>query len=142
MVIKTKSVFQPAEEEDGLRILITRFYPRGVKKGHFDLWLRELSPSADLLMSYKDDRVKWEEFVAILKNELYSNMDSWETINVLNKDSKNGDITLLCYERSHAHCHRHIVRDIIEEPKRLADFVSEYADDHEGCQMPSLISHK
>ena len=142
MVIKTKSIFQPAEEEDGLRILITRFYPRGVRKEHFDLWLRELSPSADLLMRYKEGRIGWKDFVSVLKQELYSNTDSWETINVLSKDAKDNDITLLCYERSSTPCHRHIVRDIIEQPRRLTDLVSEYADYHEGCQMPRLISNK
>lgn len=140
MTIKTKSIFQPAEEEDGLRILITRFYPRGVKKDHFDLWLRELSPSADLLMNYKEGRIAWDDFITVLKKELYHNTDSWETINVLNNDSKNVNITLLCYERSHTRCHRHIVRDIIEDPERLSHFVSENADDHKRPKMSCLIA--
>lgn len=134
MAIKTKAIHKPAEDEDGLRILITRFYPRGVKKDHFDLWLRELSPSIDLLMKYKQGKIGWLDFVAALKHELYTNTDSWETINVLNKDAKRGgDITLLCYERSNQPCHRHIVRDIIEDPQRLSHFVSEHTYHHERC---------
>jgi uncharacterized protein YeaO (DUF488 family) len=131
MAINTKSIFQPADPADGLRVLITRFYPRGVRKGHFDLWLRELSPSADLLMRYKNGKIDWQTFVRALKHELYSNTDSWQTINVLNEDAKNGGITLLCYERSNQPCHRHIVRDIIEDPKRLAEFVSQHTYHHE-----------
>jgi len=143
MAIKTKAIHRPAEEEDGLRVLITRFYPRGVKKDHFDLWLRELSPSIDLLMKYKNGKIEWHDFAAALKHELYLNTDSWETINILNTDARRGgDITLLCYERSNQPCHRHIVRDIIEDPVRLTNFVSKDTDDHEGCHMSSLIPNK
>jgi hypothetical protein len=40
MAVKTKSIFKPAEENDGIRILITRYYPRGIKTGHFDYWIK------------------------------------------------------------------------------------------------------
>jgi uncharacterized protein YeaO (DUF488 family) len=31
MVIKTKSIYEPSEEnDDGIRVLVTRFYPRGI----------------------------------------------------------------------------------------------------------------
>jgi uncharacterized protein YeaO (DUF488 family) len=50
LVIKTKSIYEPDEENnDGIRVLITRYYPRGVRKDKFDCWIRELSPSRDLL---------------------------------------------------------------------------------------------
>lgn len=53
MVIKTKSIYEPSEEnDDGTRVLITRFCPRGIKKNKFDCWIRELSPSGDLLNNY------------------------------------------------------------------------------------------
>jgi uncharacterized protein YeaO (DUF488 family) len=116
MAIKTKSIYKPASQEDGLRVLITRFYPRGIKKEHFDLWLRELSPSADLLKKYKQGEIKWDDFVVQLKHEL-TNIASRETINKLSNDAKNlnRDITLLCYEPDNQPCHRYIVKDIIEQ---------------------------
>ena len=58
MVIKTKSIYEPSEEnDDGIRVLITRFYPRGIKKKKFDCWIRELSPSGDLLNNYQQANV-------------------------------------------------------------------------------------
>jgi uncharacterized protein YeaO (DUF488 family) len=48
MVIKTKSIYDPSEENDDANLL----YPRGIKKNKFDCWIRELSPSADLLNNY------------------------------------------------------------------------------------------
>lgn len=33
MVIKTRSIYQPSEEnDDGIRLLVTRLYPRGIKR--------------------------------------------------------------------------------------------------------------
>jgi len=61
-VVKTKSIYEPAEEEDGIRVLITRFYPRGVKKSQFDSWVRELSPSKELLFSYKEAKISWAAY--------------------------------------------------------------------------------
>jgi uncharacterized protein YeaO (DUF488 family) len=57
MVIKTKSIYDPSEEnDDGIRVLVTRFYPRAIKKNKFDCWIRELSPSADLLNNYQQGK--------------------------------------------------------------------------------------
>ena len=35
-MIRTKSIYDPKEENDGIRILITRYWPRGIKKEYFD----------------------------------------------------------------------------------------------------------
>src|SRR5438034_3759422 len=49
----TKSIFQPRVKDDGIRILISRFYPRGIERTHFHEWALSLSPSPELLFSYK-----------------------------------------------------------------------------------------
>ena len=56
MAVKTKSIYEPAEAGDGVRVLITRYYPRGVKKDSFDRWVKALSPSRELLSSYRKER--------------------------------------------------------------------------------------
>ena len=52
-MIRTKSIYESKEKLDGLHVLITRFYPWGVKKNHFDIWKKELAPSKQLLKEYK-----------------------------------------------------------------------------------------
>ncbi len=37
------------EPKDGTRLLVMRFWPRGVRKERFDAWMRELAPSVELL---------------------------------------------------------------------------------------------
>lgn len=121
MVIKTKSVFEPAKEEDGVRVLITRYYPRGVKKTHFDYWLQELSPSRNLLFDYKEKRITWSQFENNLLAEIRENKDSLDAIYALHHQGKFfGDVTLLCYEKTGNPCHRHLIRDIIDDPKLLS----------------------
>ena len=61
-MIRTKSIYAPTDQEDGLRILITRFYPRGVRRERYDVWIRSLAPSADLLKRYKNTEINWNDF--------------------------------------------------------------------------------
>lgn len=143
MPVKTKSIFKPAEEEDGIRVLITRYYPRGVRKDHFDLWVRELSPSADLLLKYKEGKVSWAEFKVSFLSEIRDNIDSLEVLYALNNESRNTDITLLCYEKEGQPCHRHLVRDIVEWPELLScHFEPKDTDDHERPAINRLIAYK
>lgn len=142
-MIKTKSVYQPREEEDGIRVLITRFYPRGVRKDHFDYWIRELSPSQSLLKSYKEGERNWGDFKQAFLSELRENIDSLEIIQALNQHIVNYNVTLLCYEKDGTPCHRHMVRDIVENPKLLDSFfVPKDTDDHETIPMQIHVSNK
>ena len=141
VIVKTKSIYQNAEEEDGIRILITRFYPRGIKNTHFDYWIRDLSPSIELLMSYKQGKFNWKDFKFNFLYELKENLNSLEAMHALNFQSKVENITLLCYEKQGHPCHRHLVRDIVENPQSLNTFFeSQFAYNHKRSKIPSLIS--
>jgi uncharacterized protein YeaO (DUF488 family) len=118
MVIITKSIYESAKN-DGYRVLITRYYPRGVSKDRFDEWIPALAPSSGLLFDYKKGRIDWPLFVDRLVDEFRGNLDSQEAIRVLNSKARSVNVTLLCYERSGQKCHRHIVREIIENPEIL-----------------------
>jgi uncharacterized protein YeaO (DUF488 family) len=72
-VIKTKSIYEPDEKDDGIRVLITRYYPRGIGKCKFDCWSKELSPSGNLLKNYRRDSYNWEEFKSAFLSEMRDN---------------------------------------------------------------------
>src|SRR5208337_3486207 len=97
LALLTKSIYEPQEESDGTRVLITRFYPRGVKKDRFDRWVRELSPSSELLHAYKSGVKSWETFAAEFKTQLDANPLSMLAIRSLREESRKGNVTLLCY---------------------------------------------
>lgn len=145
MAVRTKSIFQPKESEDGLRVLITRYYPRGVKKEHFDEWVQQLSPSPTLLFKYKQGEYDWNDFKINFILELRENIDSLDAIYALNEAVRSTDITILCYEKTGQPCHRHLVKDLIEKPSLLWSVLpleSENADNHERIKSSGLVAHE
>lgn len=61
-MIKTKSIYSPSSEDDGLRILVTRYWPRGIKKDAIDRWFRGLGPAPELIKLWKSGGIAWERF--------------------------------------------------------------------------------
>lgn len=141
MVVKTKSIFQPIEKSDGYRVLITRFYPRGVQRAHFHEWASTLSPNPNLLFDYREGKINWDTFKGSFIAQLRDDVASLDAILALNDWGKAHDITLLCFEKSGVPCHRHLVRDIVENPTLLGiRFETEDAYDHERIAMQSHVS--
>lgn len=75
MPITLKRAYDPWKPEDGIRILVERLWPRGIKKedAHVDHWLRDLAPSKELRQWYSHDPNKWEEFRKRYLSELKKN---------------------------------------------------------------------
>jgi len=117
LALKTKSIYEPRSPDDGVRILVTRFYPRGVKKDRFDRWDRRLSPSRELVESYKAGRTAWRQFRISFLKEMNS-LESSSALEELRALSRGGDVTLLCYEKEGERCHRQLVREIVVKKKR------------------------
>jgi uncharacterized protein YeaO (DUF488 family) len=128
-MIKTKSVYQPSQKEDGKRILVSRLHPRGVKKTKYDAWIKELSPSIDLIYEYKKDKITWRKFFLKYKKELENNPESITILKSIRKESKTRNVTLLCFEPEGSPCHRHVLREIIKKQKLLKEnFVPNFFD--------------
>ena len=70
--VRVKRVYEQAAEDDGLRVLVDRLWPRGLakNKAHIDEWLKDVAPSDALRHRFHDQPAKWEEFVAAYGREL------------------------------------------------------------------------
>jgi uncharacterized protein YeaO (DUF488 family) len=110
MTIKTKRVYDKPEEGDGYRVVVMRHRPRFLKKGSYDHWMQELSPSASLLKSYQTRMIDWDTFTASYHKEM---KNSLEAIHELREKSKVTDVTLLCHEGDGENCHRYLLKDLI-----------------------------
>src|SRR5688572_18488332 len=55
MPIKTRRWCVPAEPDDGWRVLVCRYRPRGLPKERetWDVWMRQLGPSPALFAAFK-----------------------------------------------------------------------------------------
>lgn len=70
--IDVRRIYDPPADDDGVRILVDRLWPRGVSKAaaRIDHWPREVSPSDALRKWYQHDPAKWDEFRARFFDEL------------------------------------------------------------------------
>lgn len=112
-MLLTKSLYKNLDKNDGMRILVTRYYPRGVKRENFNEWIRELAPSKELLLSFKNGKIDEEEYEKIFRKEMKNEKSQNILYDIAAKSTKQ-NITLLCYEPEDMFCHRHILADMIK----------------------------
>ncbi|MCX8024423.1 MAG: DUF488 domain-containing protein [Thermanaerothrix sp.] len=82
MKIQVKRVYAPRTQEDGLRVLVDRVWPRGLKREDVcaDLWLKEVAPSPALRQWFGHDPARWETFKARYFAELDANPQTVERL--------------------------------------------------------------
>lgn len=111
-----KSIYDPKSRDDGLRVLVMRYWPRGIKKVKVDVWFKDLGTSKELIRAWKTGRVTWSEFrkryISDLKDE-----QKQAIIRDLANRAKTGKITLLCGCRDPKTCHRTILKEQIEKAR-------------------------
>jgi uncharacterized protein YeaO (DUF488 family) len=108
-----KSIYDLKSGDDGLRVLIMRYWPRGVRKEKVDVWFRDLGTSPELIKRWKSGKMTWEEFRKKYLAELKSK-DKQETIRELATRAKIEKVTLLCGCHDANRCHRSILKQYIE----------------------------
>lgn len=73
-MIQLKRAYEPAAPRDGLRVLVERLWPRGLRKrdAHIDEWLKDLAPSDALRRWFGHQPARFPEFRARYRRELRS----------------------------------------------------------------------
>jgi uncharacterized protein YeaO (DUF488 family) len=112
-MIRTKRIYEPADDDDGFRVLIDRMWPRGVSKadGRIDEWLQEVAPSASLRKWFKHDPAKWVQFKQRYWTEL---ADQAEAIALLDEMRRTKGVTLLYAARDEEHNNAVALREYLE----------------------------
>ena len=62
--VHVRRVYDKANEQDGVRVLVDHIWPRGVSKAEAALseWCKDVAPSTELRRWYSHDPAKFEEF--------------------------------------------------------------------------------
>src|SRR5699024_10807807 len=70
--IRLKRAYEEPADNDGIRELVDRVWPRGVseEKAALDEWLKSVAPSTTLRKWFGHDPHKWEEFRKQYRSEL------------------------------------------------------------------------
>src|SRR5262249_6925009 len=120
MPLKTKRWNEPAEPDDGVRVLICRYRPRGLRKDKetWDLSRSKLGPSRKLHADFygkHGDPISWEEYRTRYLEEME---DKQEAIGDLARVPAEGKpVPLLCSSActDPERCHRTLLRGLIEK---------------------------
>jgi|SRR5438270_13620824 len=107
---------------EGLRLGTVRRPPRGVKKERlaaddwYDVWLPQLSPSADLVKQALAATApkEWAAFGKKYRHEM-AEPDNARLIALLAALSHDTDFAVGCYCADENHCHRSVLREILRE---------------------------
>jgi uncharacterized protein YeaO (DUF488 family) len=123
MPLKTKRWNDPIDEDDGLRVLVCRYRPRGVRKEDetWDIWAPDLGPSRGLHAAYYGKSaapIAWEVYERRYLDEV---KDTRALSRVLLRDLaervRRGErVTLLCSSAcvDPTRCHRTLLSALLE----------------------------
>jgi uncharacterized protein YeaO (DUF488 family) len=115
--VATKRVYEPAAAGDGTRVLIMRYWPRGVRKDRVDVWLRELAPEIPLLRAYLDGKITWTQYVPRYLAGL-ERPAARAALAEVQKLAGAGRITLLCGCADPRRCHRTLLQERLRAAPR------------------------
>lgn len=110
--VRLKRVYLPPSPHDGVRVLIDRLWPRGVRKAEpaIDRWMKDIAPSRELRGWYGRDPDRWEEFQRRYKAELSGKA---ELLDELRTIASRGALTLVYSAKDEAHNQAVVVRDVL-----------------------------
>ena len=110
--LTTKRVYDPSSPADGTRVLVMRFWPRGVPRSSIDHWFRELGAGPDLIKKWKQEAIRWTEFRRSYLRGL-QDPAARQAISEIRGLLAKSPVTLLCSCPEEARCHRSILRKTI-----------------------------
>jgi uncharacterized protein YeaO (DUF488 family) len=113
-MLKVKRVYDPPSDDDGLRILVDRVWPRGLTKerARVNRWMRELAPSPALRKWFNHDPVNWGRFRQRYRAELRSLM-AQEMLRELADLSRRGTVTLVYGSREERYNNAQALKDFV-----------------------------
>ena len=113
-MIKLKRAYELANSSDGVRFLVERLWPRGVKKTalRIDAWLKDVAPSSGLRQWFKHDPNKWEEFRRRYRRELDAHPIALRPIL---DATQAGDVTLIYSSHDTEHNNAVVLKEYVGE---------------------------
>jgi uncharacterized protein YeaO (DUF488 family) len=112
----------PRAANEGLRLGTVRRPPRGVRREDlgrddwYDVWLPQLSPSAELLKEAQgaSSEKDWQRFARKYEAEM-KEPDNARLIALLAALSKSTNLAAGCYCADETRCHRSLLRKLLEQ---------------------------
>lgn len=102
--VAIKRAYEPPVRGDGVRILVDRLWPRGLRKddAHFDQWSKDLAPSTSLRQFYGHRPDRFAEFAKRYRVELRKTEAAAAVSEVIDL-ARRRSVTLLTASRDLSH---------------------------------------
>lgn len=116
--INLKRAYVTAAEQDGVRILVDRLWPRGQTKEQLklDRWAKGIAPSTDLRKGWHHDPARFEQFAERYRQELDQNAAVDEFLELINSHPV---ITFVYAAKDEQINHAVVLRDYLLEQLQL-----------------------
>ena len=114
---RIKRVYDEPSADDGMRFLVDRLWPRGIKKEALAKveWLKEVAPSSELRIWFGHEPAKWSEFQKRYRAELIKNSVACKPLlDAIKKD----DVTLLFGAKDPAINHAVVLKSYLVSKSR------------------------
>lgn len=110
--IRCKRIYDAPAPDDGLRVLVERLWPRGIRKADaaIDRWLKEVAPSPALRQWFGHDPARWDEFQQRYRDELAANSGP---VNELLRLAATHDLTLVYAARDEPGNSAQVLREFL-----------------------------
>ena len=112
-MILLKRAYDAATRGDGVRILVERLWPRGVKKSELPLdgWLKDVAPSTGLRKWFSHDPRKWSTF----RRRYFTELEEHELLLApLLQAARKGRLTLVFSSKDVEHNNAVALRDYLQ----------------------------
>ncbi len=109
--VALKRAYETPSVEDGFRVLVDRLWPRGVSRdeARIDLWLKDVSPSAELRKWFGHDPARWSEFQRRYRTEL----ENGTALDELRALARKHHVTLVYSARDEEHNNAVVLQQLI-----------------------------
>lgn len=113
--VQIKRAYVAPAKDDGVRILLDRLWPRGIKKEALalDQWAKELAPSTELRRWFGHDAARWTEFQQRYAEELHPQADALDALRALARKAR---ITLVYGAHDETHNNAVALRELLLAP--------------------------
>lgn len=114
MPVEMKRAYEKPKASDGIRILVDRLWPRGVKKSDakIDEWMKELAPSDALRKWYGHRPDRWKEFSLRYRKELHDPAYQ-ASLHRIRSLAQKKHITLIFAAKDRDHCNALVLMEVL-----------------------------
>ena len=107
--VAIRRIYEVPTAQDGTRVLIMRYWPRGIRREKVDVWLRELGPVIPLLRAFLDEQITWAQYVPRYLGGL-RRPEAQAALAEVRRLARQGRVTLLCGCADARRCHRTLLQ--------------------------------